>query len=108
MVTRQVRLVLLAREMLAGGAPVRDIEARLRLPTWVVRNYMAQARNYSREQLIDMMRVLARIDLDVKTGRQDPATALELFILQATTSARAEPLKRSDAASSSGPSHVTD
>jgi len=83
MVTRQVRLVLLTREMLAEGAPVRDIEARLRLPTWVVRNYLAQARSYGREQLVDMMRALARIDLDVKTGRQDPATALELFILHA-------------------------
>ncbi len=82
MVTRQVRLVFLAREMLAIGAPVRDIEKRLGLPTFIVRNYLVQARNFDRPQLIRMMRSLGRMDLDVKTGRQDPVEALELFILQ--------------------------
>lgn len=82
MITRQVRLVFLAHEMLAAGAPVRDIEKRLGLPTWVVGNYLAQARNFDRPQLLRMMRSLGRMDLDVKTGRQDPTEALELFILQ--------------------------
>ncbi len=82
MVTRQVRLVFITREMLAAGSSVRDVEKRLGLPTWVVANYLSQARNFDRPQLVAMMRSLGRMDLDVKTGRQDPAEALELFILR--------------------------
>jgi DNA polymerase-3 subunit delta len=82
MVVRQVRLVFITREMLAAGARVRDIEARLGLPTFVVQSYLSQARNFDRPQLARMMRHLAEIDLAVKTGRQDAAEALELFILR--------------------------
>lgn len=82
MVTRQVRLVLITREMVESGATVRDIEGRLGLPTWVVRSYLAQARNFTRAQLVRAMRSLGRLDLDIKTGRRDPAMGLELFILQ--------------------------
>lgn len=82
MVTRQVRLIFIAREMMVEGASVRDVEERLKLPTWVVRSYLAQSRNFTREQLSRMMRTLGRLDLDVKTGRQEPGAGLELFILQ--------------------------
>ena len=81
MVVRQVRLVFLTREMLEAGASVRDIEERLKLPTWVVRNYLSQARNFTRPQLVRMMRGLARLDIDIKTGRQDAGSALEFFLL---------------------------
>lgn len=83
MVVRQVRLVFLARELVEAKTPLRDIEARLKLPTWVVRGYLAQARNFTREQLLAMMRALSAMDLEIKTGRREAATALELFILQA-------------------------
>lgn len=83
MVVRQVRLVFLARELLESRTPLRDIEARLKLPTWVVRGYLTQARNFSREQLIAMLRALSALDLDIKTGRREAPGALELFILQA-------------------------
>lgn len=82
MVTRQVRLVLLTRELLGAGVGLREVEARLKLPTWVVQGYVTQARNFSRGQLVGMLRDLARLDLEVKTGRQEPAEALELFILR--------------------------
>jgi len=81
MIVRQVRLVFLTREMLEAGAGVRDIEERLKLPTWVVRNYLSQARNFTRPQLVRMMRSLARLDIDIKTGRQDAGSALEFFLL---------------------------
>ncbi len=82
MIVRQVRLVFITREMLASGAPMRDIEGRLGLPTWVARSYLAQARNFDRPQLARMMRSLADMDLAIKTGRQDAAVALELFVLR--------------------------
>ncbi len=81
MVTRQVRLIFITKELLDSGGSVKTIEDRLKLPTWVVRGYLAQARNHSRKELSAMMRSLSRLDLDVKTGRQDAATGLELFIL---------------------------
>lgn len=83
MVVRQVRLVFLTRELVEAKTPLRDIEARLKLPTWVVRGYLAQARNFTREQLLAMMRALSAMDLEIKTGRREAAAALELFILQA-------------------------
>ncbi len=82
MVVRQVRLVFITREMVEGGAEVREIEKRLKLPTWVVRGYLSQARNFDRAQLIEMMRSLAAMDLEVKSGRREPEAALELFILR--------------------------
>ena len=82
MVVRQVRLVLLAREMLASGSPVRDIEKRMGLPTFVVRRYLAQARNFDTPRLVGMLKDLGRLDLDIKTGRRDPGEALELFLLR--------------------------
>jgi len=82
MVVRQVRVIFITREMLTEGANLKEVEERLRLPTWVVRGYLTQAKNFNRSQLTEMMRNLHRIDLDIKTGRQEPEAALEIFILR--------------------------
>ena len=52
------------------------------LHPFVFRKTQSQARNFSFEELKKIYRKLLEIDLDMKTGRVDARTALELFVTE--------------------------
>lgn len=54
---------------------------RLDLHPFVIKKSRQQARNFSFEDLKKIYYQLLTIDLDIKTGKSDPKTALELFIV---------------------------
>ena len=83
MVARQLRLVVLARDLLDGGTPTAEIGNRLNIGAdFVVRKTIQQARSYPLEGLIRLYEALLDTDLAVKQGRLEEELALQLFFTQ--------------------------
>jgi len=79
-IIRQFRTLLLAREYLdAGGSPGGLGEA-LGLKPYPARKAAEQARAFSMEQLEGIYRALFDYDMRMKTGRIEPALALDLLV----------------------------
>ncbi len=77
MVVRQFRLILLAHDANVIGLAA---QTALRVHPFVARKVSAQARNFSRPDLVRIYHHLLDIDLNHKTGREDLATALHGFV----------------------------
>lgn len=73
MVVRQFRLILLAHDANVVGVPPHEA---LRTHPFVARKASAQARNFSRPDLVRIYHHLVEIDLNSKSGREDLAPAL--------------------------------
>jgi DNA polymerase III delta subunit len=71
----QVRSLLLARAALDG-------EARPEGPDWLWRRRLQQARNFTKEELLEHLSLLQELDLRVKKGEMSPTCALYLFTLR--------------------------
>ena len=70
MVARQVRLLLLAKDLASRGVSQQQMGRRLGLSSdWVLRKTLDQGRRYSREALEALHRGLLETDRAVKTGR---------------------------------------
>lgn len=82
MITRQYRLLLLAREILderGGEDRVRD---ELNLHPFVAQKLTTQARRFKIAQLEDIYRRLLKIDLDIKTGGIPGDVAYEVLVAE--------------------------
>jgi DNA polymerase III delta subunit len=82
MIVRQFRLLLLAREALDRGAPPHQIlgEAPHRLPPFVSEKIGRQALRFSHDQLTEIYRELAALDVTSKTGRGDLTLGMESLV----------------------------
>ena len=70
MVARQVRLLLLAKDMEKRGVPQEQMRARLGLSAdWMLRRLRDQGRRYSQAALESLHRGLLETDRAIKTGR---------------------------------------
>lgn len=79
MVVRQFRLLLLAREVLENHG---NVQAELKLHSFVAQKVTAQARKFSLESLENIYRHLLRVDEDAKTGQMSLDLALDMFVMQ--------------------------
>lgn len=84
MITRQFRLLLLAKELLAGNANSNEIARTLRVQDFVVRKLISQSRNFERPALEEIYRKLAEVDETIKTGKMEAETALETLVVALT------------------------
>jgi len=81
MMTRQFRLLVQARRLLAQGLPASAIGAKIGETTdWRLEKVLRQARGYSLDRLEESYRRLLHTDLSIKTGTVDGAVALDLLI----------------------------
>ncbi len=80
MVTRQVRLLLQAREALDRGASAAGLAAELGLHRYVAQKVGEQARNFSMRSLLALHEQLVELDWATKTGRLEPDAALDLLL----------------------------
>jgi DNA polymerase-3 subunit delta len=87
MITRQFRILIQVKELLAKGTSVKDIQALLRLHPYVVKKSTAQAANFSILQLEAIFRQLHEVDAAVKSGEMEPALALNLFVTEVRSQA---------------------
>jgi DNA polymerase-3 subunit delta len=79
MVIRQFRLLILAAESpTAAETPA----ALARLPRFVLSKLLAQARNFSPDELPEIYRRLLEVDLAEKTGQADLVSALEALVAE--------------------------
>ncbi|MBT9165443.1 MAG: DNA polymerase III subunit delta [Chloroflexi bacterium] len=81
MMTRQFRLLIQARKLMADGLPVSAIGGKIgETIDWRLEKLLRQARGYSLERLEESYRRLLHTDLSIKTGTVDGALALDLLI----------------------------
>jgi len=80
MIVRQFRLLLLAKEHLVSGGTANGIASAVSVRPFVAQNLARQARGFALDDLERIYRSLAETDLKMKTGRIDPALALDLFV----------------------------
>lgn len=76
----QFRNLLKIKDLLDRGTPVNLLAKKADLHPFVAQKTSQQARNFSFEDLKKIYRKLLAIDLDIKTGKIDAKTALEMFV----------------------------
>jgi DNA polymerase III subunit delta len=86
--TRQFRNLMQVKELAEGNVPSDEIARRLRMHPYVAKKTVDTARRFSYERLEASYRYLLDADLAVKTGRLDPALALDLLVIELTTTDR--------------------
>lgn len=83
MLTRQVRMVVLARELKQRGETRAEIQSRLGLKgDYALRRTLEQAEKYSWQRLKEVYQRLLDTDLSIKTGRYDGELALNILIAE--------------------------
>lgn len=81
MLARQLRLILLAQELLAQRLPRAEMGRRLGLTMeFALRQTEEQARRYTYERVVEMYRALLEADLAVKQGVLEDVQALETLV----------------------------
>ena len=80
LIVRQFRLLLMARDHVAGGGSTQAIAKTVGVPPFAAGKLARQARRFSTEQLDAILKHLQRSDQDMKTGRIQPRLALDLLV----------------------------
>ncbi len=80
MITRQYRLLLLAKELLNARAGVDEVAAALKLHSYPTGKICTQARNFNLEELERIYRRLLDYDTGIKTGQIEAAAALDTLV----------------------------
>ena len=82
MIARQVRLLLMAKDMKEQGLPQDEIGRRLRLSGWVLNKTLQQERRLSFDYLAHVHNQLVKTDLALKTKPLDEQLALEILVAE--------------------------
>ena len=80
MIARQVRLLLLSKELRAQGIAPAEIGRRLSLSSYPLRKTLEQERRFTAQQLTEFHHKLLEADLSMKTGASDEQLALDMLI----------------------------
>ena len=87
MVARQVRLLILAKEMKERGVPASEHGKRLGLTGYPLRKTMEQERNFTADRLARVHRKLLEADVLLKTTGADEETVLDLLVTEVAAGA---------------------
>jgi DNA polymerase-3 subunit delta len=82
MMTRQFRILLQVKELLAKGTAAEDMRSLLGLHPYVVKKATGQARNFSNAQLESIYHQLLELDVAVKSGAMEERLALGVFVAE--------------------------
>ncbi len=82
MITRQFKILLQIRQALDSGFTSRKIISILKLHPFIVQKGINQVRNFNLEQLKNIISQLVEADKDLKTGKIDIRTVLNLLLAQ--------------------------
>lgn len=81
MVTRQFRMMIIAKEHLSSGGNMDTLADALKMRGgYAVQNVARQSRAFSLEQLESIYRSLHQYDVEMKTGKTDPELALDFLV----------------------------
>ena len=86
MLARQVRLLILSKDMAAQGLAPPEAQARLGVPNnFAFEKIQEQSAKFSAQRLVEMHRKLLETDLNIKRGNLQDTVALELLVAQLST-----------------------
>lgn len=86
MIERQLRLLALACDLAGRGVTQPELGRRMGTNSdFVVNKTLGQARRTNLDAIARMYRRVLKSDLDIKTGRLEPAVSLELLVADLTT-----------------------
>ena len=88
MIDRQVRFLLLAKEIKAGGATQAEVGRRISLSGYPLRKTMEQEPKFSVARLMEIHRKLLETDVSIKTGETDESLALDLLVTELSAGRR--------------------
>ncbi len=89
MLSRQVRMIVQAKELRRQRKPEAEIQSRLGLTSgFALRKTLEQAQRYPLERLKQVYRKLLQTDLSIKTGKFEGGLALNLLIAELCPQAR--------------------
>lgn len=81
LLARQLRLIIMAQELLASGLHSESLTHRLGVPPFVAKKVAAQARRFPRKDLAALFWSLLELDAAVKSGRDEFLPGLERRLL---------------------------
>lgn len=82
MIGRQLRHLIIAKELLGQKVPEKDIRYKLGLPDFAFRQLLGQARAYTVPQIKHAYQLLLDTDLAIKTGRREDEVALDVLVAE--------------------------
>jgi len=83
MLSRQIRLIVRAKELRSQGMGEREIQSKLGLSSdFQVRRTLEQANRYTPARLKQVYRQLLEADLSIKTGKYEGELALNILIAE--------------------------
>ncbi len=84
MIVGHYRLLLQVRELLDAGRKEADVAQTLRLHPYRAQKICERAQSWELHTLEQIYHRLLDYDVDIKTGRTDPAAALEALVVSLT------------------------
>lgn len=82
MLARQVRLLILAKELKADGVPGNELGSRLGLSGYPLRKTLDQERAFTSERLVETHRKLLEADLSMKSTGADDGLIVDMLVAQ--------------------------
>ena len=82
MINFQFRNIVIIKDMMEKNIPYGDILRKTKLHPFVVRKSCNLARKFSKEELKKIYQDIFKVDFNIKTGKIEPQTALDILIAQ--------------------------
>ena len=82
MIARQLRHLVISKDLLNQKVPEREIQHRLGLQEFAFRQLITQARTYTVPQIINAYQLLLDTDIAIKTGRREDDVALDVLVAE--------------------------
>jgi len=83
-IVRRLREVARAAELVDAGTPDKGVAAAMKMPPWIAKRVLAQARAADREAIEQALTQFADLENDLRQGGLDEDTALTLTLARAT------------------------
>ncbi|MSP13341.1 MAG: DNA polymerase III subunit delta [Chloroflexi bacterium] len=80
MIARQFRILIQMKELSQQGLPAESIRSQLGLHPFVVEKGLAQTRQFTLDQLLQIHHRLLELDVSIKTGHTEAVLALDLLV----------------------------
>lgn len=82
LIVRQFRILLRVKELAGKGYGSFEIAKMVGIPEFAVRKNQSQAKNFTMQQIFDVLKEAAKAEEAVKTGKLGEKAAVELLIVQ--------------------------
>lgn len=81
MLARQVKLILLSKELSEQGYNFNDVSAKIGIHSFVAKGCIKQSKNFTKNKLVDTLLKLNELEVKIKTGKIKDVIGLEILIV---------------------------